>query len=573
MARRRQGGTGESDVDKIQPPPIRPLRARDPQQCGPWLLQGRIGAGGMGTVYLAEHKDTGAPAAVKVMSDALADDDNFRSRFAREVDVLELAKGPFISHVLDSDPSADPPWLATEYIHGPDLARFVSENGPLDEESWNALAVGLITAVSSLHQAGIVHRDLKPGNVLLSVEGPELIDFGIAQLRDATALTTTGLRLGTEAWMSPEQLQGGKASPAGDLFSIGALLVFSSTGRPPFGQDSPGTVINAILQNEPNFDGIPEQAEPLLAGLLQKDPNLRWTAQQASQELMGTNDAPTMAYGATAIWQAADITDALPHDAPTVADFGETVETTARNSGRRKWPWIVAAATSLALIGALSIPIFTSQTPDISATDPTSSPSASPTPSPTESPRSRQAFETFCAWEEGWTPIGNDGGIRQDDAFCDDILSAEVPFQYADITDPAEEAIPSSVPVSGKLAKQPLKMTASITKFGRLTDGIAGNSAQSFQGTVGTTEFSAKRTWTDSSYNNLRPPKVSGRIADIAFSCTGTELVRDLTEVEKAADGTVTGFWTPTDEISGAEVFTLCAYLSAFDYPGFFPGT
>lgn len=285
-------------------PALHPLRSWDPQRRGPWLLLGRVGSGGMGTVYLGEHVETGQRAAVKVMSDALAEEPGFRDRFAREIETLRLVEGPFAASVLGGDADAEQPWLATEYVPAPDLLRLVCEAGPLDSASWQGLAVGLVTALADLHAAGVLHRDLKPSNILLAPDGPRLIDFGIAHVAGATGLTATGLGMGTPGWLAPETVRGEDATSASDLFAAGSVLAFAATGRAPFGDSIPGAVMHAVLEREPDLVGASGYAQIVLSGLLDKDPAQRWDADRCLEFLTGSGDRRAAGARATQIWRA-----------------------------------------------------------------------------------------------------------------------------------------------------------------------------------------------------------------------------------------------------------------------------
>ncbi|NUS53686.1 MAG: serine/threonine protein kinase [Streptomycetaceae bacterium] len=211
------------------------LKAGDPERVGPYTLLGRLGAGGMGAVYLG-RSGAGRTVAVKVVIAELARDEGFRARFRAEVAAARSVRGAFTAPVVDADPDADPPWMATAFVPGVPLSAAVATYGPLPERAVSALAAGIAEALLSVHAAGLVHRDLKPGNVLLAADGPHVIDFGIARAVDAAAaFTATGTVVGSPAFMSPEQALGGQVTPASDVFSLGGTLVYAATGRAPFG--------------------------------------------------------------------------------------------------------------------------------------------------------------------------------------------------------------------------------------------------------------------------------------------------------------------------------------------------
>ncbi len=252
------------------------LAPHDPSTVGRWRIQSRLGAGGMGVVYLAQ--DGTRTAAIKVIRPGLLDDPQVSHRFAREVDVVRAVRDVHISEFLDADLTSEPAWLAVEYIEGPTLRDHVLARGPLSTDAWWAVVRGLSQALAVLQVHGVTHRDLKPANVILSPRGPVLIDFGIAHPEDATQLTATGMVTGSPSWLSPEQAELGQAGPSSDMFSLGSLLAFAATGRPPFGQGAAVAVLVAISAREPDLAGIDEERAALLRQLLAKKPSDRPTA-------------------------------------------------------------------------------------------------------------------------------------------------------------------------------------------------------------------------------------------------------------------------------------------------------
>ena len=224
------------------------LQPEDPQLIGSYRLRGRLGAGGMGQVYLGLSPG-GRAAAVKVIRADLAQDPEFRERFRREITVARQVSGLFTAPVIDADVDGPVPWLATAYVEGPSLADAVSQHGPLPPRSVLTLAAGLAEGLNAIHAAGVVHRDLKPANVLLAQDGPRVIDFGISRAIEASALTHTGLVVGSPGFMSPEQAEGRPVGPPSDVFSLGAVLAFAATGQGPFGTGStPALVYRVVLQ-------------------------------------------------------------------------------------------------------------------------------------------------------------------------------------------------------------------------------------------------------------------------------------------------------------------------------------
>ena len=248
------------------------LRPGDPGSVGPYRLIGRLGAGGMGQVFLAETPG-GRKVAVKLIHPAYARNEQFRERFAREVEAAQRVGGFHSAAVVDADPRADPPWMVTAYIDGPSLEEAVGRGGPMPPGEVRALGAALAEGLAAIHRCGLVHRDLKPGNVILGADGPRIIDFGIARSADQARLTTAGAVVGTLAYMSPEQVSAEPAGPASDVFSLGCVLAFAVTGRSPFGSDLPGAIIHRILSQPPDLVGLAdEQLRQLIAGCLAKSP-------------------------------------------------------------------------------------------------------------------------------------------------------------------------------------------------------------------------------------------------------------------------------------------------------------
>jgi serine/threonine protein kinase len=253
------------------------LQPGDPERIGPYRLRGRLGAGGMGRVYLGLSPG-GRAVAIKVIRAELAQDPEFRARFRREVAVARTVSGLYTAPVLDADADGPEPWLATAYVPGPSLADAVSQHGPLPPASVLMLAAGLAEGLSAIHAAGVVHRDLKPANVLLAGDGPRVIDFGISRAGEASALTHTGLVVGSPGFMSPEQAEGREVGPASDVFSLGAVLAFAATGQGPFGSGSTPALVYRVVHNPPDLDLVPAGIRPLVERCLAKDPALRPTA-------------------------------------------------------------------------------------------------------------------------------------------------------------------------------------------------------------------------------------------------------------------------------------------------------
>jgi len=255
---------------------LRPPRDGDPAAVGPYRIEAVLGQGGMGRVFLAadSRDETGAPVALKVLSQT--GDATARTRFRRELAAARRVEGTGTARVLDGDPSADPPWLATEYIDGPTLDQLVAARGPLPAPAAAGLAVGVAGALATIHAAGVVHRDLKPANIILAADGPRVVDFGIARTADATTLSVTGWTLGTPGYMAPEQIADPRGvGPAVDVFALGAVLVFATTMLSPYAGGDPATVIYRIVHGEPYLDGVPGEIRELVAACLARNPEDR----------------------------------------------------------------------------------------------------------------------------------------------------------------------------------------------------------------------------------------------------------------------------------------------------------
>ena len=264
------------------------LRPADPATVGPYRLLGRLGAGGMGQVFLARSLG-GRLVAVKVIRPELADEAGFRARFAREVAAARNVSGMFTALVVDADTDGPVPWLATAYVPGPSLTELVHEQGPLPPSAVLTLAAGLAEGLGAIHAAGVVHRDLKPSNVLLAHDGPRVIDFGISRALEATMMTTTGMVLGSPGFMSPEQAKGDTVGPPSDVFSLGAVLAYAATGQGPFGTGPTPALLYRVVNEAPRLDGLPPLVRPVIESCLAKDPAARPTSAQLLTQLGGAD--------------------------------------------------------------------------------------------------------------------------------------------------------------------------------------------------------------------------------------------------------------------------------------------
>ncbi|MFJ4549900.1 PQQ-binding-like beta-propeller repeat protein [Streptomyces sp. NPDC088817] len=252
-----------------------PLSSGDPESIGGYTLLGRLGAGGMGVVYLGVSA-SGRQVAVKLVHGPYAQEEEFRTRFRQEIAAARRVSGAFTAPVVDADPDAERPWMATLYVPGLNLAEVVEKNGPLSRRELRALGLGLTEALRDIHRAGLVHRDLKPGNVLMTEDGPRVIDFGISRAADNQSLTTTGRMIGTPPFMSPEQVASPRdVTPASDVFSLGSLLVFAAVGTGPFDADSPYITGYQVVHGTPDLGGVPEALLDIIERCLDKDPASR----------------------------------------------------------------------------------------------------------------------------------------------------------------------------------------------------------------------------------------------------------------------------------------------------------
>ncbi|MFF4400333.1 PQQ-binding-like beta-propeller repeat protein [Streptomyces sp. NPDC001480] len=247
------------------------LTQHDPRRIGPFEVLGRLGAGGMGLVYLARSA-SGRRVAIKTVRTELAEDQLFRVRFTREVEAARAVSGFYTAAVVDADPRAAVPWLATAYVPAPSLEEIVNDCGPLPAQAVRWLAAGVAEALQSIHGAGLVHRDLKPSNVLVVEDGPRVIDFGIASGVSNTRLTMTNVAVGTPAYMSPEQAKDSRSvTGASDVFSLGSMLVFAATGHPPFHGANPVETVFMLLREGPDLEGLPDELRPLIESCMQME--------------------------------------------------------------------------------------------------------------------------------------------------------------------------------------------------------------------------------------------------------------------------------------------------------------
>ncbi|MBO1336445.1 PQQ-binding-like beta-propeller repeat protein [Streptomyces sp. VRA16 Mangrove soil] len=418
------------------------------RRIGPYRIIGRIGAGGMGEVFLGRREVTGGVVAgplvaVKTLKAAAGEDGveaEFRTRFRREIDAARTVTGPHTAALLDGDADARLPWLATEYVPGPALSDAVDRCGPLAVPAVRSLGAGLARALAAVHDARILHRDLKPGNVLLTPDGPRLIDFGIAQAFDATALTATGLLIGTPGYMSPEHLTGSHALvPASDVFCLGAILCFAASGRGPFDDEEPASVLYRIASGAPDLSELPPLLHDVVSRCLAPDPADRLAAAKLAAELSAAPDArdpywpaPYLSLFAAhreAVERCEQAAGTVPLEAastspatappPLAVPYSPTAAlarpqappTVPERPRRRRW-WIPVAAvlaTALTVTLAALLPGDGSGTPHATASDPAAAGSQRHEPAPLAVPDANAAHSgefTAEALGTGRRPAG-----------------------------------------------------------------------------------------------------------------------------------------------------------------------
>ncbi|MFC4910873.1 serine/threonine protein kinase [Actinomadura gamaensis] len=300
-------------------PDAHPLRAGDPSDLGAYQVLGRLGEGGQGSVFLGRSRTEPAElVAIKLLHTGLAGDEAARARFVRELEVAKRVARFCTAQVLDADVAGDRPYIVSEYVPGLSLHRLVLEDGPRAAGALERLAIGTLTALLAIHQAGIVHRDFKPHNVMMGPDGPRVIDFGVARALGAAGETQN---VGTPAYMSPEHFTGGEVGPAADMFAWGTTMAFAANGRPAFGNDEMAGVMHRILTGEPDLGDLPDPLRSIVLACLDKDPARRPGAREAQERLVGAATGITpVPTPAPAVWPAPeDVTTpgnhpAAPHD-------------------------------------------------------------------------------------------------------------------------------------------------------------------------------------------------------------------------------------------------------------------
>ncbi|MFG2313300.1 PQQ-binding-like beta-propeller repeat protein [Streptomyces sp. NPDC048566] len=334
--------------------------AEQPRHAGQYLLEAELGSGGMGVVHLARSA-SGLRLAVKVVHASLAQDPEFRGRFRQEVAAARRVSGAFTAPVVDADPEAENPWMATLFIPGPTLAEHVKRNGALSAGRLRHLMAGLAEALRDIHRAGVVHRDLKPGNVLLAEDGPKVIDFGISRPSDSELRTETGKLIGTPPFMAPEQFRRPRhVGPAADVFALGSLIVHAATGSGPFDSDSPYLVAYQVVHDEPDLTGVPDELAGLVARCLAKEPEERPTPDEVMTALRSVSASydtrafvPRQRAGDAEAPEPAFPVRAAASERPEGSE--DPTHTNGPKRAARRWRLPVAAAAVAAAIAAAGL--------------------------------------------------------------------------------------------------------------------------------------------------------------------------------------------------------------------------
>ncbi len=338
-------------------PDVDALRAEDPRRLGPYELDGVLGEGGQGTVFLGTAPD-GRPVAVKVLHSRLTGDDRARRLFLREASVARGIAPYCTARVVDADIDGDRPYIVSEYVEGESLHALVHRTGPRDPGGLERLAISTAAALKGIHEAGIVHRDFKPSNVLLGPDGPRVVDFGIARIIEGTSTLSSGI-LGTPAYMSPEQISGAAVGPPSDIFSWAITMVFAATGRPAFGQDSIPAVLHRVLNQQPDLSAIPPRLRALVAACLAKDPAHRPTAADLLTAILNPASAgrpvpstPPSTDPTGPATRGTGLPGAMPSNVPTLPSPGAWQPAPARIPAERPKPFVAASVVQFLVFWA-----------------------------------------------------------------------------------------------------------------------------------------------------------------------------------------------------------------------------
>ncbi|MGX1545198.1 protein kinase domain-containing protein [Streptomyces adustus] len=368
-----------------------PLHRDDPRALGGYRIVDRLGSGGMGVVYLGRSR-SGREVAVKVVHAQYAQDDVFRTRFRQEIAAVRKVSGAFTAPVLDADPEASRPWMATQYVPGPALSDLIRGTGPLKGARLRLLALGLVEALRDIHRAGVVHRDLKPANVLMAEDGPRVIDFGISRAAGNQTLTETGNMIGTPPFMAPEQFEDARSvGPASDVFSLGALLVFAATGSGPFDADSPYLTAYRVMHEEPSVDAVAEPLRSVLTRCLAKKAGERPGLEELGREFAEALPEPAAGDPET-------VTLRLPPSGPAPDEPARAAAAPPRDrrSRLRRRP-VLAVATGVLAVAVTGYVLF----------DPFQRPDGSRSAASAGSTPSHSASRGTSRWDPlptGWKP-------------------------------------------------------------------------------------------------------------------------------------------------------------------------
>ncbi len=334
-----------------------PLKDDDPTEIGGCRLIGRLGVGGQGTVYLAEPVQGGARVALKCLSTEALEDPRVRQRFVREAEAARQVASFCTAAVLAAYFDTEPPYIVSEYVEGRSLSQRIRQDGPMAGGDLGRLAVATATALVAIHEAGIVHRDFKPGNVLLGDGGARVIDFGIAQITQGAG-TLTNSTIGTPAFMAPEQIGHGNATPASDVFAWGAVMAFAATGASPFDGGTVPNVLHNVLHTEPDLRALPNELRPLVAAALDKDPAARPAAMDVLMSLLGRQGRPVDSASLSQAMREAHTAVFDGHGAAT-APGGPPTRTTAPGADSSSRPkqsrrWLIGVGAVLAAVALVA---------------------------------------------------------------------------------------------------------------------------------------------------------------------------------------------------------------------------
>ena len=359
-----------------------PLRPDDPTRLGNYRLTARLGSGGMGVVYLGVSWD-GAPVAVKVLRPELAGDEEFRRRFGREVAALVQVKGVCTVRVIEADSQSATPFVVTEYAPGPSLSEYIDKHGSVAPGMLFGLATGLAEALTTIHAAGIMHRDLKPSNIILTDAGPKVIDFGIARRQDTTAVTRTGMMIGSMGFMAPEQISG-HPGPEADIFAWGVTVAYAATGRSPFGAGNTHSVLYRIMYGDADIASVPDSLLPLVEASLAKDPQSRPSARQLLDRLTSASRPENV------------------HDSPTQVILARTWQSGSHPSPPAAPAWLAVRGAAQCRITRRRAPAAAGPAADVNDAPTADSPSAAPPAGPVPAPATQCRLPGRCPSAGGW---------------------------------------------------------------------------------------------------------------------------------------------------------------------------